>query len=365
MIGLIERIRQRLVEFSYVNEASISHGVVMPVLQQLGWDTADRTQLVPEFTVERRRVDFALLGAGRKPSVFVEVKGQGLAAHGDRQLFEYAFHEGVPLCVLTDGAEWNFYLPSAQGSYDDRRVYRLQLDERSAAESEHVLRRYLQRERVRSGAAYEDAQRDYRAAASRREAITILPNAWRELLAEPDATLVSVVSDKAESMCGFRPTEEDVMTFLADPGVSEVRADRASKPAVAAAIPANPASSSEPRVDGTNRGIDIVAVVFGEVLRFTSAKDALVGILRTVTSKDPSRLPDLAAAVRGRERNQIARSAREIHPERPDLARAVEFTPGWVVDMHLSNRQKARILKALAKIYELPPEALRVELPNA
>ncbi|MEO7026089.1 MAG: hypothetical protein ABI056_00885, partial [Caulobacteraceae bacterium] len=147
MRQLLDRVRARLGSDAYANEAAVSHGVVMPIINALGWDSSDPEQVVPEFPLRGGRVDFALLGGGRRPAVFIEVKGVGRAVDGDRQLFEYAFHEGVPLCVLTDGRDWSFYLPSAQGSYEDRRVYRLQLDDRDPAECERVLQRYLAAER--------------------------------------------------------------------------------------------------------------------------------------------------------------------------------------------------------------------------
>ena len=154
MIDLIQRIGERLQSSAYVNEAAITHGIVTPILQELGWDTADPHQVIPEFANARGRVDFALIGLGKRPAIFIEVKQVGRAIDGDRQLFEYAFHQGVPLCVLTDGREWSFYLPGGQGSYDDRRVYRLQLDDRSPAESQQILSRYLQRQRVLDQSAW-------------------------------------------------------------------------------------------------------------------------------------------------------------------------------------------------------------------
>jgi predicted type IV restriction endonuclease len=169
MLDLIERIRERLAQGAYVNEAAISHGVVTPILNALGWDSADPTQIVPEYALPGGRVDFALFGLGHRPGVFIEVKGIGRAMDGDRQLFEYAFHKGVPLCVLTDGREWSFYVPGGQGSYEDRRVYRLQLDDREPEECSRVLNRYLARDRVRDHSAFEDAQSDYRDAAGHRK----------------------------------------------------------------------------------------------------------------------------------------------------------------------------------------------------
>jgi len=54
--------------------------------------------------------------------VFIEVKQVGQSDGGERQLFEYAFHRGVPMAILTDGQEWHFFLPAKQGDYGDRRV---------------------------------------------------------------------------------------------------------------------------------------------------------------------------------------------------------------------------------------------------
>ena len=87
--------------------------------------------LFPEFSLEGRRVDFALCHPANRPAVFVEVKKVGGAKGADKQLFEYAFHSGVPMAILTDGQEWSFYLPGEQGRYDERRVYKLDLLERN------------------------------------------------------------------------------------------------------------------------------------------------------------------------------------------------------------------------------------------
>lgn len=62
MIELLQRIGERLQSSAYVNEAAITHGIVSPVLKELGWDTADPRQVIPEFSNARGRVDFALIG---------------------------------------------------------------------------------------------------------------------------------------------------------------------------------------------------------------------------------------------------------------------------------------------------------------
>ena len=373
MKELLERVRYRLAAGSYANEAAVSHGVVTPILNALGWDSSDPDQLVPEFSIGRGRVDFCLLGLGRRPSVFIEVKGVGRAVDGDRQLFEYAFHEGVPLCVLTDGREWSFYLPSGQGSYDDRRVYRLQLDDREPAESEAVLQRYLGRERVRAGTAFEDAQRDYRDAAGRREAATALPRAWSELLTEREELLLELVADKAEGICGFRPMPADVLTFLAGltsaqaplPLASRLQTTPLSPSAIVARLPEEPIASTA-SVAPTAAAKAITYRMFGKERIAASANLALVQILETLAATDPKKIHELAGRVQGRSRNHIARSPEEIYPSRPDLARAAEFYPGWLVGLNIANREKMGIIRSACLTYGLTlPGDLEISLPNA
>lgn len=50
MQQLIDRIKQRLISGAYPNEASVSHGIVIPLLGSLGWDTSDPELVLPEFT---------------------------------------------------------------------------------------------------------------------------------------------------------------------------------------------------------------------------------------------------------------------------------------------------------------------------
>ena len=130
----IEQIKSRLIEGRFRNEASISQGVVLPTLRALDWDVFNPESVFPEYPIGSKRVDFALLNEGQRPILLIEVKQPGRADGADRQLFEYAFHQGVPFVLLTDGHEWHFYLPGELGNYDERRVYKLDLIEREINE---------------------------------------------------------------------------------------------------------------------------------------------------------------------------------------------------------------------------------------
>jgi len=166
----------------YVNEATVSQGIVQRLLHLLGWPVYDTEIVAPEYSLGGRRADYALCHPPREPVILVEIKQVGRAKGADRQLFEYAFHRGVPMALLTDGQEWNFFLPTEQGDYGERRVYKLALLERDPQEAESSLKRYLGYEAVRSGQAIEAARKDYRDAARKRRAQKTLPDVWARLV---------------------------------------------------------------------------------------------------------------------------------------------------------------------------------------
>ena len=112
----------------------MSQGIVLRILHALGWPAYDTQAVWPEYSLSGRRVDFALCHPPGKPIAFIEVKQIGQSDGAERQLFEYAFHDGVPMAILTDGREWNFFLPGEQGDYGERRVYKLDMMECDLAE---------------------------------------------------------------------------------------------------------------------------------------------------------------------------------------------------------------------------------------
>jgi hypothetical protein len=145
----------------------------------------------------------------------IEVKQLGMASPAsERQLFEYAFHAGVPLVVLTDGQQWQFFLPAEQGDYGERRAYKLDLLEREVDECSNRLKRYLQYEAVVSGAAIEAAREDYRNVARGRLIRAALPRAWRKLVEEKDDILIDLLADQAATLCGYKPDVDTVCRFL-------------------------------------------------------------------------------------------------------------------------------------------------------
>lgn len=212
----VDDIRKGLQEGQFTNEAQVSHGIVGRLLDALDWPRYNTKVVTPEYSVQGTRVDFALCHPQSKPLIFIEVKKVGqIDEEGERQLFQYAFHEGVPVAVLTDGKEWHFFYPSGQGNYKDRRVCKLNLIAGDSKENVAWLDRYLNYDSIRTGDSIRAIADDYQNLSRQRQAEMSLPEAWTKLVQEADEFLLEVVAEKTENLSGYKPTSEQVLNFLA------------------------------------------------------------------------------------------------------------------------------------------------------
>ena len=275
--------------------------------------------------------------------MFTEVKQPGKAEDAVRQALEYAFHAGVPFVVLTDGRTWSFYLPAEQGSYEDRRVYKLDLYERPPAEAAAALHRYLDCSRVQSGEALETARKEYRSRNRQSQAKAAIPEAWRELVEKGDELLVEMLTNAVESRAGVRPDVDDVADFLAGLGKTIIVETARSNPTQPSSG-VSPQSTPARTTNETTRSGKLV--LLGKAHAYHNAKEAMVIVLRELAKSDPSFLercsqhPD----AQGRKRRYIARTPEELYPDREDLRDMRDTLPGgWLVATNLNNVLKKTI----------------------
>ncbi|MXY95604.1 MAG: hypothetical protein F4047_03960 [Caldilineaceae bacterium SB0670_bin_27] len=209
----VERIMNAVLRKN-LDEATTKQGVILKLLHLAGWNTFDVLEVVPEYTVEYRRVDFAL-NPNTANTVFIEVKrpGENLENH-QQQLLEYCFQEGVKLAVLTNGKTWWLYLPLRQGNWEKRRFLTIDLESQEPAIVEQRFMGYLSREKVISGQAVSEAENLVQS--RQRVEITnkAISEAWSQIIETPDEILVDLISETAERICGFTTDPELVRKFL-------------------------------------------------------------------------------------------------------------------------------------------------------
>ncbi len=347
LIDHIAQIRENLKLGQFINEASVSQGIVLRILQALGWPIFDSRIVSPEYALEGRRVDYALCHPPKKPMVFIEVKQVGQSEGADRQLFEYAFHIGVPMAVLTDGQEWHFYLPGEQGQYQERRVYKLDLLERSIEECILRLTRYLDYDSSCSGSALEAARKDYQNVAKDRLIVATLPQAWAKLTQEPEDPLIELLADKVESLCGYKPDPDTVAAFLTNGAPirrhTEAKIISRSKTEVTKQV-----HQPLPKVTSQKHLASIPFRLQGREYKARSARDAMIKIFEELASRDSSFLERFASRPKhGKKRRFVARSKSELYPDRPDLAdlHSHQLASGWWIGTNYSKKNIEDIIK--------------------
>jgi predicted type IV restriction endonuclease len=350
----IEDIRDGIRAGRFTNEAAVCQGVVLRILHELSWPTYNTQIVSPEYSVEGRRVDFALCHPAGKPVVFIEVKQVGQSdGAAERQLFEYAFHKGVPMAILTDGQDWQFFLPAEQGEYGERRVYKLDIVEREIDETVSRLERYLDYQAICSGTAMEAARADYKNVAREREIKATLPEAWRKLVEEEDDLLLELLSDRVEGLCGYKPDPDTVAGFLRE-SVQLRSATAAATPKAAAAAPVKAqAATRRPSEMGQQVPVSVGFILKGKQYPARNARDVLVRVFAKFADRDPMFLERFATLPKhGRTRRYLARSRDDLYPGRPDLVRdfSHELRAGWWLGINLSRNAIERIVEMACEV---------------
>lgn len=196
------------------NEAQAKEWIIRPILDLLGWG---RREIIPEYGVETLWVDYALLINGEN-KVFIEAKrpSEKLETH-QKQLLDYSFGEGVALAILTNGIAWWFYLPLKEGAWNNRKFYMIDILGQEIEDIVDKFDRLLSRDNVASGEAVRQAESILKS--SQREKIVKerLPEAWNKVIknaVSPDSLLVDLLAETAEEVCGFQPTDDEILGFI-------------------------------------------------------------------------------------------------------------------------------------------------------
>jgi hypothetical protein len=217
----MEDLLKRLVESVRSNpkvrgfdEAATKQAIVLPALQQLGWNVFNVEEVTPEFSVENRRVDYALRING-VCEVFIEVKKAGIDLRNfQEQLLDYSFRQGVGLAILTNGVTWWYYLPKEKGSWEERKFYTIDLIEQSSEDVADKFRALLGKSAHADESAISHARTIYKGRLKRNIITETLPEAWNKIIIERDRFLIDTIIETAERICGYKPETTDVERFL-------------------------------------------------------------------------------------------------------------------------------------------------------
>ncbi|MYF82803.1 MAG: hypothetical protein F4176_01280 [Acidimicrobiia bacterium] len=175
-----------------------------------------------ETTKGSGRVDFALQDQGHTVA-HIEAKAPGLDLDRyAKQAVGYGFDEGVYICALTSGLEWQLYLPRANRPPKERLFATLHLVHDRVDQLAEDLETFLGKESLRSGSSERRATEVLEARRQADILKTKLPEIWSRMKREPDQRLVDLVVDRAYEELNLRPAPEQVRAVLRESPVPTV-----------------------------------------------------------------------------------------------------------------------------------------------
>lgn len=293
-----------------LDEAATKNGILLPLLSKLGWDTFNIDEVVPEYAVGGKRVDYALR-LGNTNKVFIEVKktSEELGRHQE-QLLNYSFQEGVKLAALTNGSTWWFYLPLQEGSWEQRKFYTVDILEQTSEVVASKLMDFLWRENVETGRGLENAETLYRSQQKVKILTETVPDAWNKLVSEADELLIELLSETTEKLCGYKADAEVVEAFLIEnkskllvgsqqamqvSGISERKVRRTAR------VAANAYTAKRPE-----------AFTFRGTKHRVDSWRELLTTLCELLAANHNRDFDKVLSLRGRKRQYFSRNANEL-----------------------------------------------------
>ena len=207
----MEKVRKRITEYRDIyekNEAAVRQQIIDPILRELGWDTEDPEEVMPEEnTGENGFPDYSLIQGGKKV-ILIEVKKmrEDTISH-IKQLARYSSDVGSKYGLITNGSDFVLFKSYEEFKpYIDRRIWSVNFENDS---SEKVIR-YLISLSPENASRIEEL-------AKKRDNLGAL---WDELMKSPD-TFSNVFSEYfmgqlAQKFPNVKYDFEEVRDFLSE-----------------------------------------------------------------------------------------------------------------------------------------------------
>ena len=213
---VIERIRNRP---EPANSRAVERRIVVPILRELGWDDSDDTQVDFGYLLGGRsndEIDFALRGSAGTGLALLQLLEPGSqSTMAALRIINGAVADHFALAILSNGAEWWFYLPPAQPGPPEQQCFaQINLLSDPVSQCVEIVEAFLTRARLENGDAIADASKTLATVRARVEVIAQLPSVWKRMLSEPDSMLVELLQEEISRAVNAEASEADVITFL-------------------------------------------------------------------------------------------------------------------------------------------------------
>jgi hypothetical protein len=232
------KLNKKLATF---DEASTKQAVVLRLLSFFGWDIFNVEEVYPDFSTNSSNVSYALR-IRNSSKVFIDVKRvhKKLDSY-QRDLVDLASRDGVNLAILTNGITWWFYLVSAPGSWKQKWFHSVDLVKQKPEIFVPNLIDLLSKDKIAKGQSLRAAKTLFQKK-RQKLAVDFLPEAWNQILSQPNKIFVELLSEQTEKLCRYKLDAKIVEQFLIKHQDNWLLKNKGS------AIAAPPAAAMEPEI---------------------------------------------------------------------------------------------------------------------
>ena len=200
-------------KISTFDEASTKQAVVLRLLSFLGWNIFDVEEVYPNYSDNSHSISYALR-ARNSNKVFIDVKrAQEKLDNHQKPLINFALREGVDLSILTNGVIWWFYLISGEGDWQTKWFLSINFLKQK---SDHIASQFidlLTKDRISKGQALKTAEALHQGK-KQKIAAEFIPQAWNQIISQPNKIFVELLSDITEKLCGYTVESAQIEKFL-------------------------------------------------------------------------------------------------------------------------------------------------------
>lgn len=326
--------------------------IIAPILQNLDWDPYG-PEVLYEHPVGGKgsggRVDIALRSSGR---VVALIEAKAPSANLDKhveQVLNYAFHDGMDICVLTTGLVWWLYLPLESGPPADRRFAILSIRNQPVEQLAEDLSAFLGKDNLVSGKAKQRAQLVLKAKLEAEHLNKEIPSIWTQMLNEPDEELVELLSKRVYDNLNLRPTKQQVVAALQGLPIPTA----AVPPATPEAVP--PKTEQKPATKRASPKKPRSMVLWGKEQSVSSTREVLLTVVDSLYEQHLHDF-DRILQIRGKKFPYAALD--------PATLRTGEYrevnSSGYFIDVHLSAKDAIRRATQFLQLFGHTPSDLEV-----
>ncbi len=302
------------------SESDTRNSLVDPILKGLGWDVKDTTQVKTEQNVGKNtgRVDYSLSHPKSKKCVYIEVKPQSRKL--DRyvkQILDYGMHDGIKLCILTNGIEWWFYLPlydkkGKQIKLNEKRFLELNIKNDSISINKllNEFKTYLSFEQLADSYKVEqNASKVLEAKINTNELTKKFPEIWQKMLKKPSPELIELIEKSVKNNTRITPTKKQILHFLSMQ--TSTRTDL------------NPIPTGKDSVPMKNK--PVAFTLFGVKHPVKYLKDVWEGVASELYKRHTRNFIQVVGKPNGKRRSYVELSKKSMH-----LPKQIENSKYWI-----------------------------------